>query len=453
MSEGNCRFAGKGVEYFPTVFIHLFLLSVLTFGIYTPWAWVKLLRLKASHTRIRGLPVRFDGSGAVLFKLSLGYGILTLVTLGVFGPWAICAILKWRAENTFVGDQRSRFTGTGGDLFPLYVIHLFILPMITFGLYFLYGVYLFFAWKEEHILYGGEKTSFGAGFMEFLKITLISSLLNTLTLNLYSPWSMCMLYRWQIGGLLVGDTPDIRHFQATRARPALVAAAVAIGLIPYALIGWFIKSQWDHMHAVMQQPPALTLPRTRPPLSTEAHPPESKASQDEIQAVAKASRIPQPIEAEIDRLTKSIETDPGDPDLFYNRAWLYAATGEDQQAAAEYSNSLDLDPEHGDALYNRALVFIRLQEYEKALEDLDALIRLEPDAADALCNRGNVRFLTRRKELALEDYDDALRLKPNDREIIHNRDIVLATFDPQEKKTAEETEPKKQHEKSDQQNQ
>ena len=41
MAKGNCEFKGTGGQYFLPVFIHLGILTLITFGIYAPWAWVK----------------------------------------------------------------------------------------------------------------------------------------------------------------------------------------------------------------------------------------------------------------------------------------------------------------------------------------------------------------------------------------------------------------------------
>ncbi len=40
MAKGNCEFKGTGAEYFVPVFLHLFVLGTITFGIYLAWAWV-----------------------------------------------------------------------------------------------------------------------------------------------------------------------------------------------------------------------------------------------------------------------------------------------------------------------------------------------------------------------------------------------------------------------------
>ena len=158
MPKGNCEFKATGGQYFVTVIFHLGLFSLVSLGLYFPWALVRLFKLKASHTTIHGKKTTFSGSGGQAFVLLLFNGLLTLITLGLYGPWAFCRIFRWKADHTLVDGNPSRFSGTGGGLFVLYLVHLILLPMITFGFYYLVGMYRFHAWKEEHTLYGGKAT-------------------------------------------------------------------------------------------------------------------------------------------------------------------------------------------------------------------------------------------------------------------------------------------------------
>jgi len=114
MASGNCKYTGNGGVLFSTVIIHLFILSTVTLGLYAPWAWVRIFRVKASHTTIQGKQVQFVGTGAQLLVLAIVQGLLTVLTLGFYGPWAICKFFEWKAANTLVGDTPSRFVGTGG---------------------------------------------------------------------------------------------------------------------------------------------------------------------------------------------------------------------------------------------------------------------------------------------------------------------------------------------------
>ncbi len=428
MPKGNCEFKGTGGQYFPTFFIHLFLISSVTLGIYLPWAWVRLLKLRASHTLINAKRVSFTGTGGQLLGLAVVQGLLTIVTLGFYAPWAVCKYCAWRAQNTLVEGKPSQFIGTGGNLFLLYLIHLVLLPLITFGIYLFWGIYRLYAWKEEHMRYGGEATSFGGRFGLFLKISLICWFLNLITLNLYMPWALCRLYRWQTEGLAVGEGPGVDHFPPVKTKPLVVLVVILVGLLLWLLLLLFARhfmvdvlSPLDR--SVVTGPPARLLPDAR--LKKGAKPHDSKKTQAPGAEAQKAEKDREgQKDSETAGLDAVIQKDPRNAKALYNRAWIYAAKGDLKQAEMDYSQAITASPTDGDAFYNRGLVYIKLMEWEKALHDFTEAIRLDPQAADAFCNRGNVHFKTGRVELAMKDYTDGLRIAPNDGVILYNRGIV-----------------------------
>ena len=423
MAKGNCEFNGSGGQYFLTFLIHLSILTLVTFGIYAPWAWVKIFQLKASHTTIRGREVVFTGTGGELLTLMIVQGLLTFVTLGIYAPWAICKFLSWKAENTLVGDRPSQFNGTGGSFFPFFLIHLLILPLITLGLYYLYGVYRFYAWKEENTLYGGEKTSFGGGFWDFVKISLISWILNALTLNLFMPWALAMLYRWQVEGLAVGPDASVDHFEPAKTNLAFAAALILIALVPILAFTFYAKSQYDKFMGMAQAAKMMQMragsPQTTIKLGTSLpkHSPPIKSFRKE--SVGKATMKSDG--------TGSVNESPK-PGSSFNRAWVCATTGDFQQAEREYTRAIQANQKDRDAYYNRGLVYVQLQEYDRACGDFDAALALDPNFFEAYCNRGNVHLEAGRPELAVRDYDQAIRLNPNDGDVYFNRGVALLSM-------------------------
>ncbi len=406
MPKSNCQFSGTGGQYFVTVYIHLFLLGSITLGIYSPWAWVRLFRLKASHTIINGKKVAFTGTGAQFLMIVLIQGLLTIITFGIYGPWAMCKFFKWRAQNTLVGNKPSQFIGTGSSLFCFYLIHLVILPILTLGIYYFLGIYRLYAWKEEHSRYGKEKTSFGGGFGGFLKVSLIGSMLNTITLNLFAPWALCMLYRWQISGLAVGDTKEVEHFPPVKINPILVIILFIISFIALLLIVMIIKNKFNEMKQFQQEAQITSI---RPKEIVEKKPEEKR---------------PLNFVHEIKKLDDFIKRGTKNADVYYNRALLYASKGDVTQAIIDYTKAIEIDKSHGDAYYNRGLAYVKKKRFQEAAKDFDAAIGLAPDSADAYCSRGNVNYKLVKLDSALEDYTTALKITPEDPDLYYNRSIV-----------------------------
>ncbi|MBC8462714.1 MAG: DUF898 family protein [Deltaproteobacteria bacterium] len=486
MPKGNCEFNGSGRDYLGLFVIHLFLLSMLTLGIYSPWAWVRLFKLKASHTLINGKQVTFTGTGSNLFIICLVNILLTIITLGIYSPWAICRISKWKAQNTLVGGKQSDFVGTGGRLFIFYIVHLMILPMLTLGIYYFYSIYRYYAWKEEHMKYGGEKTSFGSGFWGLIKIFLASSLiwlllpiiaqflslpsidlLALIILILLAPWFICMFFRWQIKGLTVGDEEDVEHFPPVKTSFLLVAVLILTGLFALVAAGLFIRDRYRIQiseitdltqflemrakdlrkpeairvpvkrpsHLITPRPGTKALPREVPPKEALApklakkHLPEKPTSKKPHVPALPSPAVKPVLESKdydrgIRELDELIRQDRQNADLYYSRGCLYERKGDLENAEKDFTKAIDINYRDKDAYYNRGLVFVKMKKYGLAVKDFDKVIELDSRAVDAYCNRGSANYQLGRSDLAIRDYNEALKLSPKDGDLFYNRGVV-----------------------------
>ena len=451
MPKGNCQFQATGGQYFSTLFFHLGLFSLVTLGFYFPWACVRLFKLKASHTTIHDKKTAFSGTGGQFFFLLLLNGLLTIITLGFYGPWAFCRIFRWKADHTLVAGTPSRFTGTGGALFVLYAVHLILLPLFTFGLYYLVGMYRFHAWKEEHSLYGGEATSFGAGLGQYIKICLLTWILNCITFSLFAPWSLCMLYRWQIDGLAVGDKDLVAHFPPVRTNWWAVLITFLLGLLLFAAAGFFILEEIKfHLQAfyqgsfqetgvlkskIVRKKPETPQPSKVLELAKKAQKP-SQVTETGKMKPAREPAAPQKIhpekpqptgnafEKELQNLNLVIREDAKNGDAFYNRACLYASNGDLNRAIQDYTEAIRINPKNADAYYNRGMVQVKMKKNVMAVQDFQQVITLMPSFPDAYCNRGNTYYTLGKYHLAIEDYTAALKLDPKDGDFHFNRGLA-----------------------------
>jgi len=85
--------------------------------------------------------IRFHGSYKQYFGLSLYNILLTIITLGIYYPWAKCAIRKFLWEETEIAGSRFKWHGTGMEMFRGFIKAYFILGslliIINFGPLFL----------------------------------------------------------------------------------------------------------------------------------------------------------------------------------------------------------------------------------------------------------------------------------------------------------------------------
>jgi len=86
------------------------LLSLVTAGIYLPAAYVKIYRYFVQSTELErgGQPygrLGFDGKAGQGFMRIWGQGLLTIITIGIYYPWALAKIGRWFAGHTVLETQ------------------------------------------------------------------------------------------------------------------------------------------------------------------------------------------------------------------------------------------------------------------------------------------------------------------------------------------------------------
>jgi uncharacterized membrane protein YjgN (DUF898 family) len=91
----------------------------------------------------------FDGGPVSYVRTGIMAGLLTICTFGIGFPFALVLLERWRAKHTYIDGQRLKFSGTGMGLFAL-MIQLFLLCIITFGIYSFWVVPRIQAWKVEN---------------------------------------------------------------------------------------------------------------------------------------------------------------------------------------------------------------------------------------------------------------------------------------------------------------
>ena len=448
MPKGNCEFKGTGREYLGVFVIHLFLLSMITLGFYSPWAWVRLFKLRASHTVISGKKVIFNGTGLKFFGVCLLNGLFIIITLGIYFPWAICRISKWKAKNTLVGGKQSDFVGTGGRLFIFYLVHLMILPMLTLGVYYFYGIYRYYAWKEEHMKYGGEKTSFGSGFWGLMKIFLASSLIWLLlpiaaqflsqpSIDLYAliilillaPWFICMFFRWQVKGLTVGDGKDVQHFPPVRTGFLLIAVIILIELFSLAAAGMFIKDRYklnitDISSLVqfiemttkdLKKSEVIRVPVKKPPRIIATKPDKKdlpKAAPSKEVLIPKSAKKVSPGKPPTEKILseKPAIKKPHLPALSSPDEKPVLKSMDYDKEIRALDEFITKDRQNAELYYSRGCLYERKGDLDKAKKDFTESIDINNRVSDAYYNRGLVFVRTKKYALAIKDFDKTIEL-------------------------------------------
>lgn len=203
------RFTGSGSEYFRIWIVNL-LLTLVTLGLYYPWAKVRRLRYFHGNTLVGEHPLGFHADpkkmlrGYVLVAVLLGMyslagqyspaaGFVALVVVAAVWPALIKSSMQFRLANTSWRGLRFRFRGSVGGayaaLLPFFVPALVLVgalvavpeeqqPPSWFGplmLVVVLGFMLLAPWcwwrlkkyQHDHYAYGREQTTLSAGAGSF----------------------------------------------------------------------------------------------------------------------------------------------------------------------------------------------------------------------------------------------------------------------------------------------
>ncbi len=122
------RFVGSGSEYFRIWIVNL-LLTIVTLGLYSPWAKVRRLKYLYRNTQVADASFDYHGepiailkgrliAGALLlaynfsFQFSFTAGLVVLVVLLTIAPWLLRQALRFRLRNSSYRGIRFRFDGS-----------------------------------------------------------------------------------------------------------------------------------------------------------------------------------------------------------------------------------------------------------------------------------------------------------------------------------------------------
>lgn len=176
-------FSGDAAEYFGIWIVNI-LLTIITLGLYSPWAKVRRLRYFYGHTGL--IDRRFDFTGIprrILIGRLVALGIYAAiailseysVTVAVFGfffiylaaPWLICATLRFRGRNTKFGNSRFYFAGNNKRAY-LEFFKGFILMICTLGLAFPIFVWLYKRYFLNYLYVGQLKFKLNADWSAYI---------------------------------------------------------------------------------------------------------------------------------------------------------------------------------------------------------------------------------------------------------------------------------------------
>jgi uncharacterized membrane protein YjgN (DUF898 family) len=182
------HFTGDGSEYFGIWIVNL-LLTIVTLGIYSPWAKVRRLKYFYRHTEIAGSSFDFHGSpikiliGRVIaLALLLAYNfsvrlhspliLLVLLVLALVMPVLLRNSFRFRLYNTSWRGTRFHFRGSVAGAYRVFLLNGF-LALITLYIMAPFMHHRLKAYQHNNSWFGRSQFSFHARAGQFYLIYLV----------------------------------------------------------------------------------------------------------------------------------------------------------------------------------------------------------------------------------------------------------------------------------------
>lgn len=214
-------FYGNGGEYFKIWIANLFL-TIITLGIYSPWAKVRRMRYFYGNTRLgndrfdfTAVPSRILLGRAIAVILFVALSLLSnidpawaLATWGIMFlimPWLVRSTMRFRARNSKYGNSRFYFSASTGQTYWLFIKCLLV-TVFSFGLLYPIALYWFKSYQTDNLHIGNLKFKMNSDIGSFYEAVLVPYLIAIAAMILFSIISVITM------GLAGSDTADGTFF-------------------------------------------------------------------------------------------------------------------------------------------------------------------------------------------------------------------------------------------------
>jgi uncharacterized membrane protein YjgN (DUF898 family) len=235
--EKRFKYFGSGLEFAIIYFKNIFL-TLVTIGLYYPWAKVELLKYHYQSTALDNNRFSFHATGKEVFKgfikiyaivialyafliyasqtqditLIITATILFYVLLLLLIPFAIHGSVRYRASRSSWKGIHFKYLGDRKELFLLYLKGIFF-TIITFGIY---GAWLqvdLRTYVLGHLRFGNLSFRFKGSGGGLFWITLKFILLIYITLGIYGFWYYKNIIKFYIDNLEVSQNGKPVNFK------------------------------------------------------------------------------------------------------------------------------------------------------------------------------------------------------------------------------------------------
>jgi uncharacterized membrane protein YjgN (DUF898 family) len=222
LPQHRFSFHGTGGAFFAIVLKNI-VLTILTLGIYAPWAKTVRRQFLWQNTEVAGHRLRYHGTGQELLvgyvKVAIGYALLvglplaltklvsptagtiaqfaTLAVIVPLIPFAIWGSRRYLLSRTSWRGIRLRLDGSAGPYAKVFFLG-YLLTIITIGVYGPIWLNRLHRISLDASGIGTKKFEYKGDDKEVWKIGLKGMALTLLTCGFYYPWYLADLNRYQM---------------------------------------------------------------------------------------------------------------------------------------------------------------------------------------------------------------------------------------------------------------
>lgn len=267
------QYYGNGKSLFKIYLVNM-LLTIVTLGLYYPWAKAKLLTYHYAETELEGSRFAFLGTGKEMFKgfikailifgiwyavffylslqMQLGENVVFFATMTavwqllivLIFPLALVGSLKYRLSRTTWRGIHMKYHGNVKSMYAVFIKGIF-LSAVTFGIYIPWFMVELRKEILKNVQLGNLKFSFEGKGSSLFGIGIVGYLLTFITLGIYFFQWTANLYNFNVdhtklalgkeASSLKGSTTGLGIFKLQIGNLFLVVFTLGLGM-PFAII-------------------------------------------------------------------------------------------------------------------------------------------------------------------------------------------------------------------------
>lgn len=237
--RNRLRFVGTGSDLFGIYIINM-LLSIVTLGLYYPWAKAAELKYTYANTQLDNSPFQFHGTGReifvgfiravgiliALYAIVIGLAFVPSIALKVVGyisvyalllalvPVAIHGALRYRMSRTSWRGIHFGYRGDRNELIKMYLMQ-GLLTIVTLGIYSFWMTQNITRYTTGHIRFGSAQMRYTGDGGDYFWLFIKGYFLTIITLGIYGFWWGRDLFAYFVDNLAVENEGNVYEFQSS----------------------------------------------------------------------------------------------------------------------------------------------------------------------------------------------------------------------------------------------